>query len=198
MSFDFDAWRAGYDYMTYADHLDCYSQFFEMYPVQKHFDASACAQFLATTNPTSVLEIGGWTGDLAALMLIGNNEIETWLNVEICTEAAQASACDDERYAAVVPYDFVWNLPITGSFDALVMSHVAEHMRWPELHAILANVSTRSVFMAAPLSDEGRDWQGYEGTHILEVGWRQINDLCESLGFNPIPPTTHEVRCWSR
>ena len=200
MSYDFDAWRTRYDAMTYADHVRTYSELWKLFPVQQHFDGHALGLFLDQTSPERVLEVGGWDGELAAVMLATCPWITTWDNVEICLEARDASICFDKRYRAVSGDRFLWEMEGPFDYDALVMSHSAEHMRWTELRALLEKISCRAVYLAAPLPTDGSDpdWKGYPGTHILEVGWNIIGGKLVSQGMREMALRTHEVRCWQR
>ena len=140
MGFDFDAWRTGYDAMSYADHVRTYSELWRLFPVQQHFDGHAMGMFLDQTTPERVLEVGGWNGELAAVMLATCPWITVWDNVEICREAVDAKICFDPRYHAVSSDRFLWDLEGPLEYDALVMSHSAEHMRWTELRSLLERV----------------------------------------------------------
>lgn len=204
MSFDFDAWRANYDAMTYQDHQRIYSQLWNLYPVQQHFDGAACEQFLVHETCGHVLEVGGWNGELAAWIMSRNPSayIASWTNIEICREAADASVAIDGPYNWIVPGVPVWDLQIKGLFDTLVMSHSAEHMRWSELQATVRNLPyLRAIYLASPLPEDGSapDWNHYPGTHILEVGWDVIDADLQARGFQMMDsPRTHEVRCWAK
>lgn len=199
MTYDFDTWRHSYDSMSYEDHRKAYSELWDLYPVQQHFDAAACSEFLDRARPVNVLEVGGWNGELASLVLPTHPSIEGWLNAEICDEAVDATVCFDHRYHAVVPDKFIWEIVAPTDYDTLVMSHSAEHMRWDQLRALFAAVKPSAVYLAMPLPEDGDnpDWKGYDGTHILEVGWNTINEVLGDAGLRRCLPRTSEVRCWA-
>jgi hypothetical protein len=202
-AFDFDLWRENYDSMTFADHVETYAELQRLYPVQRHFDANACSEFIDLTPGTRVLEIGGWDGELAREVLGSHDLLRSWENVEICKEVRDHPVFRDTRYTARATSDFAW---VCGCYDhiadTLVMSHVAEHMRWKELQALLSDMpKVRAIYLASPLPQDGSapDWTGYPGTHILEVGWDSISAFLGGLGFRQMAaPRTHEVRCWQK
>ena len=195
MNFNFDAWREGYDGMTWPDHVETYSKLHALYPVQQHFDSRACGQFLDIMRPHSVWEIGGWDGELASIVLGTRPWIDRWENVDVCREVVATPICRDPRYSARLGPQL-----LTG--DVLVMSHVAEHMRWDELRFLFGRIpAVKAVYLASPLPLDGSnpDWRGYPGPHILEAGWDEIDRDLITRGFHLMQmPQTHEVRCWAR
>ena len=193
MGFDFDEWRANYDTMTHRDHVLVASRLWNLYPVQRHFDEVAVSVFLDDVGAHHVVEIGGYDGELASLVLPHHPEIVEWANIELCIEARQHTVCHDERYWT----DATWE---RGVADALIMSHSAEHMRWAEVQAFLTPPRAASaVYLVMPLPLDGSDpdWDHYDGTHVLEAGWSKIDAYLQGLGFHTIIPRTNEVRCWS-
>lgn len=196
MSFDFDAWRDGYDSMTWSDHVATYSKLHELFPIQRHFDAEACGEFLNLTRPADVWEIGGWDGELAAAMLATRPWIQKWTNVDACPEVVEGPVCTDPRYEARL------GPAILAGAGALVMSHVAEHLRWEELKFIFTRTTrVKAIYLASPLPTDGSppDWDHYPGTHILEVGWDSISAFLGGLGLRQMDaPRSHEVRCWRK
>ena len=205
---NFDVWRAEYDLMTYEDQLAFYDLVWAKHPVQKHYDPGAVAKFfsahLAYTEPASVLEIGGWRGELAAEML-GlwplNADIREWTNLEICRGAVENSIPLDVRYHPVVPGGFLWDYDqgMFAPYNVLVASHVIEHMRARELWSFLSRQKALWVYLASPLDEEDRDWTGYNGSHILEIGWRKITSMMGELGYRHRPHhDTREVRVFWR
>lgn len=201
MTLDWDRWRAEYDELSYEEQVEFYGRAFELYPVQRSFDVDAAGEFLDAMKPMLVLEIGGWDGALAAVCLDRDPKITVWRNLEICRAVVEAHPGTDARYEPVVPDQFVWDQPDLGGWDVLVMSHVAEHMRWHELQRVLSLASgADGIYLAMPIPENGPcNWSGYDGTHILEVGWAEITEFLAGLGFVAMgEPRTREVRCWRR
>jgi hypothetical protein len=82
------------------------------------------------------------------------------------------------------------------------MSHVAEHMRWDELRFLFGRIpQVKAIYVASPLPQDGSnpDWRGSPGTHILEVGWNEIDRDLITRGFHLMQmPQTNEVHGWAR
>lgn len=201
---NFDEWRAAYDQMSYQDHLAFYDDVWSSYPVQCHFDARSASTFFREIMPeeqkAKVAEVGGWRGELADIILHQQPGISSWHNVEICRGAVRDAVCLDHRYSAEVPKDWVWTLPVDQESTILVLSHVIEHMRMAEAAKLFARYpSARYVFVASPLDDEPRSWEGYSGSHILETGWNGVVAMLSAFQLHELPSyRTVEVRCFRR
>lgn len=207
----FDDWRRNYDGMSYADQVAFYELIGKKYPRQICFDAGAYGRFfeyvliLKDAEPKrsirpSVLEIGGWNGELAQAMLERYADIAAWHNIEIRASAAETAVCQSERYRVVDAGDFAWRVALPEA-EVFVASHVIEHIRAHELAALLDNLpaSVRFVGLQAPLGEEGRDWSGYLGSHILEIGWWMVEALLKKRGFRHlIELSTGEFRAFER
>jgi len=174
---DWDQWRADYDLMTFADHQAFNQQAARLHPVQQSYDAPAVRRFLRERQPRNVVEVGGWDGALANLMIDEFYGIKTWVNYDI-TDVPQV--CDAPAYGRVVLDDWPWKTRVTA--DALVASHVFEHMRMIEIEWLLNAWDVRSVFVDCPISGPP-DWTGYHGSHILEVGVPEFLTRMVALGF---------------
>jgi hypothetical protein len=176
---DFDAWRERYDEMTYEDMKEFYNLVEIDHPLQQAYDANAFSRFLdraiASIGPVSVLEVGGWKGELAQKMLVKPGIVE-WRNLEICERAVQKSVFSSPRYEAVIPDDFAWKVALPKA-DVLVASHFIEHVKWREFAALMSSLpgEFRFVGLQAPIQETETDWTGYHGTHILEVGWQDVS-----------------------
>lgn len=178
---DWDAWRAEYDAMTYQDQQAFYDEVFDTYPVQRAYDPLLVGGLLTLTRPKTVLEFGGWTGDLARDLLPGMPWIESWTNVDCSRKALAASVCDDPRYRPRLAECWLWEEE--WSADFVVASHVIEHIRAKELAQLLRSVKCRALYLEAPLRMEPTDWSGYAGSHILEIGWAGVDGLAGLAGY---------------
>jgi len=178
---DFDAWRERYDTMTYKEMKDFYNLVEVDHPLQQAYNADAFGRFLdyviEAVGPITVLEIGGWKGELACGML-GRQSIIKWYNYEICEAAVQKSICALPRYKPIIPDDFVWNIELP-SANVLIASHFIEHIRWWELVLLIRRLprSISFIGLQSPLGASGKDWAGYLGTHIIEARWQDICDF---------------------
>lgn len=194
---DWDAYRAAYDLMSWDDQRAFYDRVWDQHPVQLHYDAEACARFLEATRPATVMEIGGWRGELAGEMLARYDWIGSWHNREVCAGAATNPATDDPRYRANVPTTWPWHVPLRA--EAFVASHTIEHMNARQLDELFRATSARAMFLASPLTDDGQDWAGYGGSHVLTIGWRDVIALAATHGFvHDRSLDASEVRCFRR
>ncbi len=179
---DLDQWRAHYAASTYAEQTAFYADIFRLYPQQKHHSIDHVAAAFDRYAPQTVVELGGWDGELAAQMLAKRPDIESWVNVEISRPAVQSTLEQmDPRYSAPELDDWYWTKE--WSADLFLASHCIEHLTADDLDRTLRATSAKQLFLDAPLADGPTDWHGYLGTHILEVGWRGVDELCAGYGY---------------
>lgn len=187
---DFDAWRERYDEMTYRDQMEFYDQVEIEHPCQKSFSVAAHNRFFwyvtRGNGRLSIIEFGGWKGELAKSMLSSWSSIKKWRNFEICHRAAHHPVCKSPRYSAFVPSSWVWELG-HASADAVIASHFIEHIKQKQLDALvgrLSVVSVRYLALQAPLPVvDDPDWSGYHGSHILEIGWEKVIAMLAKHGY---------------
>lgn len=183
---DWDFWRSQYKTWPFMAHHVFYDRVFEKYPVQDHVCKQALSDFFSkhVDHGSSVIEIGGWNGAAAKRILESRRDISEWTNYEICEKAALASVCDDRRYTPVALKDWPWNIDMKKA-NVLVAAHVFEHMLAHDIEAILKrNRGISVVFVECPISEKNNvNWTGYNGTHILEVGWCGVEAIFEECGF---------------
>ena len=204
---DWDLWRRFYDCLDWSDQVAFYAQVAALHPDQStatqgfaHLFFEALEQDGATP---SVIEIGGWDGSLAASVLASNAGIRSWLNFEVAERPVSHPACDDPRYEARIPTDYVWRLPAEtfAGHDTLVASHVVEHFKLRDVTGLIERMETlRWCYVEAPLRehDRARSWFGYPGSHVLEVGWAQLEKVFANYGFIVREPIAPHVRCFGR
>lgn len=128
-----------------------------------------------------VLEFGGWRGAMAASVLSEFPMLGSWTNYDICPSAMMDSDCSDPRYECKVMGDFLWETPSPKEADIFTSSHAIEHLTAEHL-SLLFNWLPKSIdwmYLCAPIKDDCTDetWQDYGGTHILEIGWKQVVEL---------------------
>lgn len=198
---DWDAWRAGYDDMSFADQQDFYDRVFDLCRVQQQHDAIRLSRLLAYVDRCgwayTVGELGGWDGELAAAMLHDHPTIGGWVNYEISRKAADASVCQDPRYKAFALDRFYWETPHLE--DVFVASHVLEHLRFADVQAVFDHTTARWLYLAVPVTENGRDWDGYHGSHILEVGWHDLARELDARGYDCLWYLSNAgIRCFER
>lgn len=186
----FDAWRAAYHDLTDEEqraYNDCIGA---MYPDQNHADRQAVRAFLGTVPPeVDVVEVGGWTGQLAADMLKLFPGVKSWTNIETSGVAAQHQACGSRRYRLEQPERWYWwhQDDLTYEGDVLIACHVLEHFPADDVADILRCFpDARWLHVEAPLPDGmPPNWDGYTGTHILELSWQGLEALLAEDGWEP-------------
>jgi hypothetical protein len=192
---DFDQWRTEYDQMSYADQQDFYDRMEADHGTQAGYNERAHIRFLEyvsrKVDPIYVLELGGWKGELACRMLNQFPHMAIWCNLEICRAAAKKTVFQSGKYHVWVPPDFAWLVTLTPC-NIVIASHFIEHIRTDHLAAIFSSLprSTRYIALQAPIEEDtvNHDWSGYHGSHILEIGWKQVGNLLGGLGYGEMLP----------
>jgi hypothetical protein len=179
---DWDQWRNAYPALTYADQQAFHTLIYEQHPVQRHYDHTLVGRAIEDIEPRTVVELGGWDGELAHTMLDQHPTIQRWTNIELCREAAQAGEGRHPRYQAPTLNGWYWS---QGPWhcDLFVASHVIEHLTITHLNETLAATHAQALFLDAPLENKSLNWQGFTGTHILECGWIGVDRLCDRHGY---------------
>ena len=192
----FDTWREMYDEMSYEEHRMFAQMVIKEYPNQEYWDRDWAMSFfkwvtgkIGREGQMRVLEIGGYDGAMAARVLKHSQQILRWTNIEMVTVPR---VCKDIRYEVVVPQTWIWEDAEAKAwkYSTLVLSHVLEHLRFRDVAKLVEMVATKCnwIFVDAPipLGRDGADWNGYHGTHILEVGWGRVDNLMEIHGYRPV------------
>lgn len=188
---DWDAWRTAYPTLTYTEQQAFHSAIYAQYPEQRHYDSRLVAQAIEDVQPRSVVELGGWDGELAEHMLNQYPTISAWINVEVCKEASDAGIGRHPRYHPAAMTDWYWNH--TWREDLFVASHVIEHLTIHHLDQTIQATKAKALFMDAPLLDRPVGWQGFTGTHILQTGWAGVTRICQAHGYRLSWAVDHET-----
>lgn len=183
----FNKWRELYDDLTNEEQRDFANECEERFPTQTHFTKSNFETLFAGRKNVSVLEVGGWKGELAE-HCISNYDIKYWRNIEFCTEAVRKGFKNSDKYIAVCPNEFDWFLQLEMNlgllYDVFVCTHTIEHLSDDHLMALLSHVShIPTILLEAPITDDGEDFHDYFGTHKLASGWNWITGLMIARGY---------------
>lgn len=182
-----DAWRARYDEMSFADQCAFYDEVWQHWPYQAYYNPEPAKRALA--GVVSVVEIGGWQGHLAADVLGSRPDFERWTNYDICLGALDNPATDDPRYEAELLTDHPWEVGLDPA-DALVATHFIEHIKARELELLVERVFVdyRLIYLEAPIAEDAVNysWGGQDCSHILEWGWVQVGELLGRYGFEQV------------
>lgn len=184
-----DKWRAAYNTLSDADQLEFANAIAAKFPTQQHATRSHFDKlFGELSGPASVIEIGGWKGELADYCLKNYPLINEWLNVEFCSVAAENYVCSHPKYEVLIPYRFDWfKIPMpVESFDVALAAHVIEHLSDEHLGELVHTLSgIKTICFEAPIGEHENNWSGYEGTHILKMGWQGVNALMRKQAYAP-------------
>lgn len=184
---DWNAYRAAYPSMSYAEVAAFHRLVWERHPDQRHYsEPHLAAFFVGSLGLSSVLEVGGWQGEAAAQILTAHPEIVHWDNFEICEDAALRPVTDDPRYRATFADRWPWELALSSPHETAVLAHVIEHMLPDQLSALirwLAGNGVRRAYVEAPLREDPHSWRNSTSAHVLEIGWRAVIDLFAGSGF---------------
>lgn len=190
MMIDFDGWRANYDAWTVADQQAFHDEIFAAYPEQSHYNADTLVRIIEERRPEQVLELGGWDGECASDMLTRFDFIEQWRNVEL-SGAAIAAGFKDTRYVPLHLDTWYWQQE--WKTDLFVASHVLEHLKGRDVEAVLRATDATVLYLDAPIEDMGHSWQGTTTTHIIEIGWLDIDRLAGGCGYRLVDRRRHSL-----
>jgi hypothetical protein len=174
-----DRYRKLYDSFSFDYKLKMADKWLRLYPEQAHFDLIPINYWLENivTRPAYVLEIGGWRGDLAQSVLSSFGFINLWHNYDLIKHNIYQK-CYDKRYKLITLDDDIWHLSLESEYNALIATHMIEHIKWRELTELInwIPLSINTVLFESPLppSDENINWTGDYSSHVLEKGWEQI------------------------
>jgi hypothetical protein len=180
---DWDAWRNAYPDLTYTQQQDFHSLLYAEHPEQRHYSTEHVARAIEQIEPRTVVELGGWDGDLAHRMLERYPSIKHWCNIELCREAASAGHRRHPNYESPIVDDWYWNLRDSWVCDLFVASHTIEHLTVHHLERTIAATHARALFLDAPLGDKATPWQGSTTTHTLHTGWIGVTQICNRHGY---------------
>ena len=198
---EYDQYRAEYPTQTIQGHAALYNKRFSERPGNTSFSGRAVRSFLdqCGKHPIFVAEIGGRDGGLANLALSSNLPIEKWINYEISDEPLRNPATIDTRYEGRLMPNFCWwkTTPIEG--NALILSHIIEHLSDDDFKGLVASIpkNIRRVHAQAPIPMRGpMNWNGYFCSHVLTMGWVEVNEVFEAAGFKSL--MAYDGASWMR
>jgi hypothetical protein len=175
----FDMYRKSYSSFNFNDKIKMAHKWLMRYPEQAHYTYDPINYWLENIveNPASVLEIGGWRGDLAEEALSSFKNIKLWHNYDLL-KLGNFQKCNDSRYKLISLDDYLWNQSLNYEYNSLIATHMIEHICWSELFKLIrwipAGISTVLFEAPLPASDNNINWKGDHSSHVLEKGWEQI------------------------
>ena len=187
--YQLDRYRKNYDSLSFRYKIRKANKWLKQYPEQAHFDINPINYWFENIveRPTSVLEIGGWRGDLAEKALSSFKHIEKWHNYDLINYNSYQK-CNEKRYSLITLNDYIWHLTLNYEYNVLIATHMIEHINWQEYIKLTEwiPISVKTVLFEAPLptSSENIDWKGDYSSHVLEKGWEQAINEMKNHGFS--------------
>ena len=180
----FNEWREKYSILTDEEQKQYMNDIEEKYPVQIQFNNSAFYDFFKFVySDTSVIEMGGWKGELANHILPNFPNIKEWVNYELCENAINKSVCNDNRYKTINSIFRWWENADINS-DIFVASHSIEHINKCDFFNLIKKVNSQYIFFDIPLLFKGQSWDNYGGTHINTIMWDELIKLLKNNNYN--------------
>ncbi len=180
-------WRALYDELTDQEHMEFLNDSESRYPSQKSFTVENFDWLFSEQDPPypKVLEIGPWKGELA-LQMMSKYNVGRWHGIDLC-QAAIDKTLPMIGYTVINPYQFEWfnKDSLMSDFDICVSAHTIEHLSDEHLLQLLNYLKfIPKIMLEAPINMDENNWDNYVGTHILKMGWNQINEEMKRLGYS--------------
>lgn len=191
---NFDHWRERYDTLTFAEQQAYHNQIEEWYPQQAHFNYEAAKYAIETTGSFVIFEAGAWKGDLCKRIMDERfheypEHHTIWFAAELCPNAIEKRATDEITYLKIDRFDW-WQQDIKAGADMFLATHFIEHLSDKHLTELLAWADgIRWIYLEAPISEHGQEWNGYEGTHKLTFGWQKVRELLSNYECEDINDT---------
>ncbi len=177
--YQFNKYRRLYDSFSMGYKIKLATKWLNQYPEQAHFNYVPIDHWLKNIVPkqASILEIGGWRGDLAAKALSSFEHIYLWHNYDLLANH-NTQKCNDKRYKLISLNAYLWHMSLQVEYNALIATHMIEHIRWRELIELINWIpdGISTVLFEAPLpeSADNINWKGDHSSHVLEKGWEQV------------------------
>ena len=170
----FDDYRLEYPTMNHTRKQECNRYFYETWPIQNTFmfDYDFILDSLATANPESVVELGGYEGQLALESFTRVKTLTHWINLELIPHR-QVQGLEKYWYRETVLENQVWLTSHKLDCDMFVATHMLEHLSNMECTLLLEWLLQQNVkwlLLVVPTTPKGRLWTGYMGAHVLTYG----------------------------
>jgi hypothetical protein len=189
--FRFDRYRKLYDSFSFDYKIKKAGEWLLKYPEQANFDINPVNYWLEeiVEKPASIIEIGGWRGDLADKALSTFQQINCWHNYDLIKNN-DLQKCSDKRYMLVSLKNDLWHQSLDFEYNALIATHMIEHINWKEFRELCAWIpaSIVTVLFEAPLpaSVEHNNWKGDYSSHVFEKGWEQVINEMKNHRFSVV------------
>jgi hypothetical protein len=179
VTIDWDAYRFDYPALTDEQHIELYERVWRECPKQRSATVDLVRRFLGHDN--AIVEIGAWDG---WLWTETKSHVGPWLMLDVCPSALAAAQAAGGQ--TLLLKAFRWWRHIAPGGDALIACHIIEHLSDDDFTEMARAVfpAFREVYLEAPLPQQGPcDWAGYDGSHVMKMGWDGVRKVMADLGF---------------
>jgi hypothetical protein len=188
----FDWYRSHYSELSFNDVKTILRKLDETNPVQRRYDLSFIFDCLLKIQEKlgsfNIVELGCHDGSLAdqfALTSFG------WHGYDLLNVVHRVK--QRNKHFRFTELDTqIWNLPDEEfrNTQVFMASHALEHLSDDELPLLIEWMRHfKYIVLIVPLLANGQDWRGYDGMHLLKMGYRRLG-----MELNKIwTPLTHQV-----
>lgn len=178
---NWDPYRKHYGKLSFDTKQKLHEDWFETFntPAPKsHFDLRTINKYfnLLKEEPLAVVELGSASGALAVSILKRHENIKFWEGYDINYMWYRFYKHHPKLYrnTLVSPFEEK-NL---SRFNVFVSSHTIEHLNFEEVQRIAEAIQDiKYIILDTPLLENGQNWNGYKGAHVLTEGRSQVRQL---------------------
>lgn len=191
--FNFDDYRQYYSSLSFKDLKSIIDILDHTWPHQCLFDLSRIKSIFTLIESHSpgainIIELGCHEGHLAKQILhnVPGYSIQSWRGYDLNLRALQRSSSivDDHRFSNCDLEDWFYNIELP-DFNLFVSTHTLEHMNMQEVTRVFDHIYKKALYLILeiPIKENGQDWRGYKGTHVLKEGRKVIRQLLSDQGY---------------
>lgn len=178
-------YRSNYHLLSFQDLKRINEVWTTNYPDQHYSDSSfVIGAFRKITSnlgrdKVEVVELGGFDGSLA-FEVLQHFPKASWLNFDIIEHVA-VQGLSKFKYKEQVLTDHFWECkPRIDGRDVFVSGDTLEHFSDDQFQKIVDYVTQSQIsylVLKIPIANNGQDWRGYLGSHVLRMGRNQVKKL---------------------
>lgn len=156
--------------------------------------------YLATGSDFNVVELGCYKGYMAdAVLEHFPKAIKSWVGYDVNYYALEETACKDGRYSTVKQTEWFYDVEFFNDPNLFVTTSTLEHHNRDQFFKILEKMkktqSIRHMIIGLPIKEVG--WQGYGGSHVLEMNSEEeIAQVIEDVGFEIFFYKKRKIHMW--
>lgn len=180
---NWETYRQKYTDFSFANKKDLAEFYDTVYPNQKHYNPVILNWVTACAAGGSVVELGSHFGELASEVLSQTGRIYSWLGYDLCQ--GNYSHGKYNHFSLTKPFTETI-IPFSPN-DVFVCSHTFEHMLIDEVIKCIHQMNRiQSMIFEIPISEDGQQWAGYNGAHVLLEGRKHIRDIMAGISYTLI------------